>query len=250
VVAGDVWVYDIQGRPPIKITFDGQHYAPLWTPDGRRLVYETTSVPLRSLPADGSGGAPETLTPDGHFHPHGWSGDGRELLVVRLDGAATAPDIFRLTPGAKSEPQVVVQTPAAEGAAGAALSPDGHWLAYVSDATGQGEIWVRPYPGPGAPVRLSPNGGTEPVWARSGKELYYLEAAKLMAVAIEARADFNFKPAAFLFESNYVRGGQPPSYDVAADGRFIMIKSANSRAGTSPMTVVLNWADKLPVRAR
>ena len=250
VVAGDVWVYDIQGRPPIKITFDGQHFAPLWTPDGRRLVYETTSVPLRSLPADGSGGSPETLTPEGHFHPHGWSADGRELLVVRLDGAPTAPDIFRLIPGAKSEPQVVVQTPAAEGLAGASLSPDGRWLAYVSDATGQGEIWVRPYPGAGAPVRVSPNGGTEPVWARSGKELYYLEGAKLMSVAIEARADLNFKPAAFLFESSYVRGGQPPSYDVAADGRFIMIKSANSRAGTSPMTVVLNWADKLPVRAR
>ncbi len=172
------------------------------------------------------------------------------VLVVRLDGAATAPGIFRLTPGAKSEPQVVVQTPAAEGAAGAALSPDGRWLAYVSDATGQGEIWVRPYPGPGAPVRVSPNGGIEPEWARSGKELYYLEGAKLMAVAIDARADFNFKPAAFLSESNYVRGGQPPSYDVAADGRFIMIKSANPRASTSPMTVVLNWADKLSVRAR
>jgi Tol biopolymer transport system component len=246
VVADDVWVYDLDGRPPIKITFDGQHYAPLWTPDGKRLVYETSApAPLRSLPADGSGGTPERMSPDGHFHPHGWSVDGRDLIVAKIDGDSTSPDIMKLSPGAKSDPQMIVQTPAAEGAQGTALSPDGRWLAYTSDATGQMEIWVRPYPGPGAPIRVSPNGGVEPVWARNGRELFYLEGIKMMSVTIDARDGFTFKPAALLFESTYVHGGQPPSYDVAADGRFIMIKATNPRATAAPVTIVLNWAEKL-----
>ena len=248
VVADDVWVYDLEGRPPIKITFDGSHYAPLWTPDGRRLVFETSApAPLRALPADGSGGAPEQMAPDGHFHPHGWSTDGRDLLVVKMDGDPTSPDILKLAPGAKSEPQVIVQTPAAEGGFGASLSRDGRWLAYASDSTGQVEIWVRPYQGPGAAVRVSPNGGLEPVWARHGRELFYLEGNKMMSVAVETRETFSFKPPTALFESSYIRAGQPPSYDVAADGRFIMIKASAQRGG-APVTVVVNWAEKLLAR--
>ena len=135
-----------------------------------------------------------------------------------------------------------MQTPAAEGQVGAALSPDGRWLAYASNVTGLQEIWVRPYPAPGAAVRVSPNGGVEPVWARNGRELYYLEANKLMSIAIQARSDFNFKPPTLLFESNYVHGGHPPSYDVAPDGRFLMIKSASTQTVAAPIIVVLNWA--------
>ena len=71
-----------------------------------------------------------------------------------------------------------------------------------------------------------------------------------MAVVVESsRAGFDFKPAVLLFESTYVRGGQPPSYDVPPDGRFVMIRSANASSASSPMTIVLNWAERLPVRA-
>ena len=164
---------------------------------------------------------------------------------MQLDAAGTVPDIMKLTPGSKSEAQAIVQTPANEGSNGAAMSPDGRWLAYASDTTGQLEIWVRPYAAPGPPVRVSPNGGIEPIWARNGRELFYLEGTKLMSVAVDARTDFSFKPAAVLFDSPYVRGGQPPSYDVAPDGRFVMIKAANPRASVTPVTIVLNWAEKL-----
>ena len=211
VVSGDVWVYDLEGRPPIKVTFDGDHFAPLWTPDGRRLVYEnSTPAGLKSLPADGSGGTPEIMTPAIHFHPHGWTPDGQELLVVGLD-RPTGNDILRIRPGEKSEPQVVVQTPASEGALGTSLSPDGRWLAYTSDATGQTEIWVRAFPGPGAAIRVSPSGGVEPIWARNGRELYYFEGSKVMAVAVDARAAFNFTPPTILlFCLRSVEVQQPP----------------------------------------
>jgi eukaryotic-like serine/threonine-protein kinase len=241
VVSGDVWVYDLEGRPPIKLTFDGNHYSPLWTPDGRHLVYEAASPsPLLSLPADGSGGAAQEVSPPGHFHPHGWSQDGREIVVVQLANQKTRSDILRFPPDEKAKPQAVVQTQASEGDAGAAVSPDGRWLAYVSDVTGGREIWVQPYPGPGAPTRVSPNGGAEPVWARDGRELFYIEGTKLMSVVVDTKSGFNFKPAVSLFESRYLRSDQPPSYDVAPDGRFLMIKSAEGQTG-SPITVVLNW---------
>jgi Tol biopolymer transport system component len=249
-LARDVWVYDVEGRPPIKLTFDGNHFAPLWTPDGRRLIYESSGDPsqLRSMAADASGGTPEPVSPEGHYHPHGWSADGRSLIAVRLGTAKTGNDIVRIPIGEKGDPQPIVQTAASEGASGAALSPDGRWMAYVSDVTGQREVWVQPFPGPGAPIRVSPNGGIEPVWSRNGRELYYLEASKMMAVAVDARAGFSFKPPTLLFESHYIQLVQPPSYDVAADGRFLMIKPADTSAAGAPFTVVLNWQEALKPR--
>jgi hypothetical protein len=120
-------------------------------------------------------------------------------------------------------------------------------LAYASDQTGQLEIWVRPYPGPGPAVRVSPKGGVEPVWAKNGRELYYREQSRMMAVAVNVGAQFDFKPAALLFESRYVHSPQPPTYDVAADGRFVMIKLADP--GVSPFNIVLNWTAGTPLAA-
>jgi len=125
-------------------------------------------------------------------------------------------------------------------------SPDGRWLAYTSDSTGRTEIWVRPFSGPGPAVRVSPNGGAEPVWARNGKELYYLESTNMMAVAVDGGAAFTFKPPTRLFESTYFRSQQPPSYDVAPDGRFVMIKPDTPTE--TPITVILNWTERLRQR--
>jgi hypothetical protein len=132
-----------------------------------------------------------------------------------------------------------------DGFGGATVSPDGRWLAYVSQQSGQAEVWVRPYPGSGTPVRVSSSGGIEPVWSRRGDELYYFEGRRLMAVPVVKGSTFTFKRPTFLFESHYVVFG-PPSYDVAEDGRFLMIKAAASQSRTSPqVVVVLNWADEL-----
>jgi Tol biopolymer transport system component len=244
IVAGDLWVYDLDGRPPIRLTFSGTHYSPLWTPDGRRIAHEVGSV-VMAVAADG-GGSPELMSPpEGHFHPHGWSPDGREIILVAMQGAAThSPDIVKFSWREKGALQNVVATVANEGANGAALSPDGEWLAYASDETGRPEIWVRPYRHEGPAVRLSTNGGVQPVWAKHGRELYYLEQNKMMSVAVRAGATFDFKLATLLFESPYQHAGQPPSYDVAADGRFLMIKPANRQL--SSFNVMLNWSPAVP----
>jgi eukaryotic-like serine/threonine-protein kinase len=234
VVARELWRYDLDGRPPVKLTFDGA-LSPIWSRDGRRIAYEGGGT-LRAVAADGSG-KPEDVAPKGHFHPHSFTPDSREIVAVQLlDGPGTR-QLVRI--GSPHAAPVVI----AEGGFSAALSPDGRWLAYVAETTGAQEIWIRPYPGPGAPMRVSPNGGSEPVWAKNGRELFYLEDKFMMAVAVETANGFNFKPAVRLFETSSARTGQPPSYDVTADGRFIVLEPQGSAA--EPITVIFNWTEML-----
>ena len=211
----------------------------LWTPDGERIVYEGNGS-LDWVLADGAS-SPERIGPPGHFHPHAWTPDS-DLIAVSLSGAGG--DLVVLSPQSDAEPRATVRTPADEGLA-AALSPDGQWLAYTSDATGQQEIWVRPYPGPGAPLRVSPRGGWEPAWARDGRTLFYLEGRAMMTVAVDTSAGFDFGVPVPLFDGHIPIGGQPPSYDVAADGRFV----TTGAGAIPPVSVILDWPEMLRARA-
>ena len=246
IVAGDVWVYDLSGALPIRLTSGARYASPIWTADGRRLVMEGTS-PLRLwvIATDGSEQQPQPASALGHFHPLAWSDDGRGVLAVQFVDGLSNIDIVRWQPGKPDEREPVVQTAAQDGFKGASLSPDGRWLAHTSDQSGRTEVWVRPYPGPGVPVRVSTNGGIEPVWSRTGHELYYLEGQRVMAVAVSTGSTFGFKSPTWLFDSRYRIFGQPWSYDVAADGRFLMIRPT-TEAQTSPqVVVVLNWHEEL-----
>jgi Tol biopolymer transport system component len=247
VISGEIWSYDVGGRPPIRLTFNsGGVHAPTFTKDGRRVIYESDKPRgLFAVPSDGSGGMPELISPPGHFHPQSWSADGQHIVATRLPDESrpnSSNDLVRFMTAKDAAVQGIVETPASEGV-GASVSPDGRWVAYTSDSTGSTEVWVRPFPGPGAPIRVSPNGGVEPLWSRNGKELYYFQGTSLVSVAVEAGSAFNFKPPTRLFESTYQRGGQPPTYDVAADGRFVMVKS-ESQIGNA-ISVILNWQELL-----
>ena len=236
IVAGDLWRYDLDGRPPVKLTSDGA-LSPVWSRDGQRIVYEGGGT-LRRIAADGSG-KPEDVAPKGHFHPHSLTSDSREIVAVQVTEGGTRGSLVKIALQSQSDPQPITQ-----GGFSAALSPDGRWLAYTAETTGAQEIWVRPYPGPGAPIRVSPAGGAEPVWARNGRELYYLEDKnKMMVVAVDTSNGFNFKPAVRLFETSHVRSPQPPSYDVTTDGRFVVLKS--QMTSNEPITVIFNWTEML-----
>jgi Tol biopolymer transport system component len=258
VADGDIWVYDLRGRPPIRVTFGGREspaFSPLWTPDGRRLVYEQGTASkqpgLFSLPADGGERTPTAVSPAGHFHPHGWSRDGSELIAVDMTAGASA-GIVTFSASAPFTKRDVVQTPASEGQSGASLSPDGRWLAYAADPTRSFEIWVSPFPGPGAAVRVSPDGGVEPIWSRDGRELFYRAGSRVMAVAVQPGSEFRFSPPVLLFDSQFELarpGNQPPSYDVAPDGRFVFLKPP-AAIQSAPITVVVNWVEELEQRGR
>ena len=179
-----------------------------------------------------------------------WIPGNRAVLpLTRLPtgrGAGSSSDIVRVTLGSSDSAQPVVETAAGEGFGGFAVSPDGRWLAYTSNVTGRLEVWVRAYPGGSAPVRVSPAGGTFPVWARNGRELYYIEGTVLKAIPIDAGAEFNFKPPLQLFNVGglFLGATQAPLYDVASNGRFVFMKSPASQTD-APMTIVLNWMDSL-----
>jgi hypothetical protein len=253
---GNLWVYHVDGRPPIKLTFDdtvGISGTPVWSPDGSRLVYEDQHLngQLRSVLADRIA-TPDTVSPRGHYHPFGWAPDGGVLAAVlsttanvsasRTDGSSTVADIDVVTfaPNERATLRTLVKTGSVDGGDGVAISPDGRWLAYTSRVTGSNQIWVQPYAGNAPPVRVSPGGGLEPQWARDGRELYYVEGSRMMAVTILPGPTFQFGPPAPLFEHRYLRV-TIPSYDVAPDGRFLVIKPSGPSLGTTPIQLVMNW---------
>ena len=146
----------------------------------------------------------------------------------------------------------LVRTPFTEGLG--EVSPDGRWLAYQSNESGREEIYVRPFPDVhSGRWQVSAKGGSKPVWARSSRELFYVDAAGAMtAVEIESAPTFTARSPVTLFTTQYSSATQARSYDVAADnGRFLMIKNAPSERATTAadqpgsMVIVLNWLEEL-----
>ena len=257
----DLWVYDLVRGSSTRVTFAGDNrYVPTWTPDGRFLTHsdatgETNRV--LSTAADGSGAVDTLLPADGRRFPTSWSPDGSTLAIyVGPQGTATNTRdlaIVRLGSGAASE-EPLVATPFAE--RGGAFSPDGRWLAYVSDRSGRDEVYARPFPGPGGEITVSVGGGDEPVWAASGTELYYRTATDLMVVMVEsAGPELKIGPPAVLFRDGYVRdaGGAAgiPNYGASPSGDgFVMVEEPDAvvSAEEGQLHLVLNFVEELKLR--
>ena len=252
----DVWSYDLEGRPPIRLAVAGTNRQAVWSPDGREIAFFTAgssgadatvgSGNVYTIPADGSVLAPQPLRAEAVSGiPQVWSAAG-ELLLVRFDG--NGPAIAAITVTGTDAAHNVVATEYNE--FDAALSPNGRWLAYVSNRSGGNEIWVQRYPD-GVPQRVSPSGGIEPRWSADGTELFYLQGNALMAVAVETASELSFAAPVQLFNSTYFVNVGPgtASYDVAPDGRFVMIEPAGGGAGNrGNIVVVQNWAEELEQR--
>jgi hypothetical protein len=109
-------------------------------------------------------------------------------------------------------------------------------------------VWVRAYPGPGAPVRVSANSGAEPQWSRNGRELFFLEGPEtMMRTAIKPGPELAFESPAVLFRTRFTRPGQPPSYDIAPDGRFLFVRTVEGQAPIN-LVVAINWFEELKQR--
>jgi eukaryotic-like serine/threonine-protein kinase len=197
--------------------------------------------------ADGSTPNAEPLRAEGlSAAPAVWSQGGELVFFLARDGD---PDILATPAAAVGEVREVAVTDDAE--FDPALSPDGHWLAYASNRTGQVEIWVKGYPD-GVPVRVSRSGGYEPLWSADGRELFFLQGSSMMAVAVETEPDFSFGAPVQLFNRPYFTAPNPGarSYAVARDGRFLMIQpdGAASNAAPASIVVVENWTEELKRR--
>ena len=197
--------------------------------------------------ADGTG-EPELLFREnqaGNF-PATISRDGKLLVFTRLQLDDPQGDIWVLPLEGDRTAQPVVQTEANE--FGGAFSPDGQWLAYTSDETGQAEVYVKPYSESGGKRLVSPGGGVFPIWSRDGKELYYRRGNQVVVVRITTSPSFSASPPELLFEGDYIYSPYipvGPNYDVSSDSRrFLMVLNEQGRVPTR-IQVVLNWFDEL-----
>jgi len=244
----DVWVLDLGRGTLTRLTFgEGRSTRPLWSPDGERILFGSNRVEgtnnIFSQFADGSGTA-EQLTTGAWRVPTSVSSDGRTIVFRQNSDMGRDIGMVRLEGERKLE--MLLQTSFEEHTG--MLSPDDRWLAYVSNESGREEIYLTPFPGPGGKWQISTEGGTEPLWSRDGRELFYRSGEKMMAVAISTEPELTPGKPTLLFEGRYQTGlvGASPgsNYDVARDGRFVMIR-AEEGSGPTQINVVLNWFEEL-----
>ena len=247
----EVWIYDIQLETLTRLTFAGGGF-PLWTPDGKQVTFPSRRAGVPNLfwkPADGTGAA-EQLTTREHptDHSFSWSPDGQVLAFTEAH-PITGWDLWVLPLGGNSNPRPFLQTPFREAAP--RFSPDGRWLAYVSDESGRPEIYAQPFPGPGKKWQISTEGGVEPVWSRNGKELFYGNSGQMMVVDLTTEPTFRAGDPRPLFGGQYVTAFNTwrPKYDVSSDGRrFVMIKRGRQELGVTELNVVLDGFEELKRR--
>jgi serine/threonine protein kinase/Tol biopolymer transport system component len=242
------WLYDLSRETLTRFTFVGSaNQNANWTPDGKRLAFNSNKEgpqnPFWQL-ADGSGGLERLITSEYANVPMSWSPDGQLLAFLEVN-PTTGLDIWVLRLSDRKA-QPFLRTPFNESAP--RFSPDGRWLAYISDESGRFEIYVQPYPGPGGKWQISTEGGTEPMWNPSGRELFYRSGNKMMAVDISTQPSFAAGKPRVLFEGPYSPTPlTTPNYDVSPDGqRFLMLKpTEQGEAARTQINVVLNWFEEL-----
>ena len=245
-----IWLYDFARDNLTPFTFEGSlNQTPTWTPDGKRIAFysnkEGGAANLFWQLADGSGGLERLTTSDYTHVPRSFSPDG-QLLAFHENNPKTNKDIWVLRlSDRKAEP--FLRTPFIEGAP--TFSPDGHWLAYVSNESGRPEVYVQPYPGPGGKWQISTESGTEPAWNRNGRELFYRSGDKMMALDVTIEPNFSVGKPHLLFERHYFTSDFPlvgTAYDISPDGqRFLMVKGVEQATAVTQINVVLNWFEEL-----
>jgi serine/threonine-protein kinase len=256
----DIWVYEWERDTPTRLTFAGEaNGAPVWTPDGQRIVYSSQEkggvFNLWWIRADGAGDAQrltESKTPQ---FAGSWRPDGKVLAFFQQN-PSTGNDVMTLAiegdeksgwkPG---EPKPFVNSAFDE--RGPAFSPDGRWLAYHSNESGSLEVYVRPFPGPGGKWQISTGGGLMPKWSRNGKELFYrTEDSKIVVVTYTASADsFNAgKPQLWSPGQFTERGLGVYNFDLHPDGkRFAVLKfpGTEQTPAVNKVSFIFNFFDEL-----
>jgi serine/threonine-protein kinase len=251
---GGVWTYEFRrGIFELLTADEGRIVAAVWSPDSRRIAYGAAAtggygIFIRAV--DGAGD-PQRLTTGTHL-PHAWSPDGTRIVYVDFGSDAIttlAPsDIAMVALDDAPRTETIVRASGRQ--AGARLSPDGRWIAYESDETGELAVYVKPFPNTsGGRWRVSPGVGSKPVWSRDGRELLFSTDDSVMAVAIagDTPADWG-TPEQIASGSSYSLAVGAPTFDVASDGRVLMTTRAGQGVGNdSPdvIVVVQNWFEEL-----
>ena len=255
----DLFEYDFARGVLSKVTTDGLSHDPVWTPDGKRLVFrswQSGGMTLWSMPSDRSASA-SRLDPTGtRQSPVSVSPDGKFLTFDQKD-PQTEDDVWVLPLEEGGRSRSLIQSRFGEGSA--KFSPDGRWVAYSSNESGRAEVYVQPFPGPGPKVQISNEGGIDPVWRPSGGELYYRRGNRMMVASVTTSPALRASAPTQLWEGNYSAGsasscGMPgvssSNYGVTADGqRFLMVRDDDAALRGTKIIVVLNWVEELKAKA-
>jgi len=239
-----------RGVPSRFTTAQEEDETPHWSPDGKRLAWGAERDGKGTLlvaSAEGSSAEERVWPLEEHVHVNGWSPDGQTIYVSTRSRTGPANDdniwTFSLTERAAKP---FVQTPARE--FGAAPSPDGRWVAYVSDASGREEVYVRGVRDSGR-TQVSRDGGTEPVWAPGGRELFYrsVDRTKILSVPVAATTEFQAGAPTVVSNLAIPGGGFDPAYAVSRDGKrfLVMLEEQNPDVGAQSIEVTVNWFARL-----
>jgi serine/threonine-protein kinase len=246
----DIWIWDSGKQTLSRFTFNpGPDENAAWTPDGKRIAFTSGRGPMSNIywqAADGTGVAERLSTGANLEFPWAFTSDGKSL-VIRNSDIKTGIDVAVLTLDGQGTVAPLVQQTSNQ--TNADLSPDGKWIAYQSDESGRYEIYVRPFPSVDrGRWQISSSGGTRPVWARNGRELFYLDAmSRLIAVPVQTGATFASGNPVTLFELPSTPTATARTYDAAPDGRFLVINfPQNDKSSNAPaLNIALNWTDEL-----
>jgi Tol biopolymer transport system component len=245
----DVWVHDLERESWTRLTFEADNTDPVWASDGARMFFASNrggAYNLFAVPADGSGVSQLLLKTENWALPGSISPEGRRLAFAQLE-ATSSWDVWALELDSRTATPFL-QTAFVESFA--AFDPSGRFLAYVSTESGRPEVYVRPFPGPGAKWPISSGGGTEPVWSRDGRELFYRQGSRLMVVAVGAGSTLSVGSSQLLFEGRFEPGINGfPDYDVAPDGRrFIMVEDPDAAPPPARLVIAPGWLTELDAR--
>jgi serine/threonine-protein kinase len=248
----DIWIFDVERRTLTRLTFGGSNSSPIWTPDARHITYTARisgNDGIYSVPSDGSGKPELLMATEGRAIPCSWTPDGK-MLIYSQTGSDKKSHLWTFTVagnGAMSRPARLHDTSSVE--FDAEISPDGRNVAYVSNESGAAEVYVQAFPGPGAKVRISTQGGVAPRWSRTPRELLYwlpssysMDRTALVAVDIQLAPVFHAGIPQELFKQ---RVGT--TWDVAPDGKHFLTELLPTGTDVHMETVV-NWFTELQQR--
>ncbi|MEO5799555.1 MAG: protein kinase [Gemmatimonadales bacterium] len=239
----DVWLFDVASGTPVRLSSAGQvNERAEWTPDGQQVLFRSDASAGSALwwrPADLSGPATLLLGGRGNFFEGLISPDGR-TLVYQVD--TTGGDLEYRNLAGDTTRKTITASRADENML--RLSPDGRWVVFVTNESGAAQVVVQPFPGPGGRVQVSVNGGSEPVWSRDGRRLFYRGDGKFMAATVATGPEFSIASRTPLFDDVFVLAPAPhANYDVSPNGsQFLVLRGVGEAV---QILVVRNWAAEL-----
>ena len=240
----DVWTYDLARKTLTRLTFaPGFDGYPLWSPDDSRILFASD----RKNPSDlyekssaGTGEEKPVFASESVKLPFGWSADGRNLVFDMYDAKKpkSSGDLWTWS-FTEQKATPFLETDFNEGEP--VFSPDGKWIAYVSNESGKNEIYVRSFPDTGGKWQISTEGGEDPIWSRGGGEVFYIASStRVMTVPVKAGSTFEAGTPQFLFEAR-IRPDTGAQYDVSKDGKRLLVDVDVTEAAETPIALVQNW---------